>query len=179
MRPQVVGHRRVEVDGILRGRRDDELLHVEIGRVEKPAALRGGEHRDGAWSARGAQVRALERVDGDVDLRRAEAGAPAGAPDVGQADALADVQHRRLVALTLTDDDAPVDRHAIELAPHRLDGGLIGPLAVAEPHRVRARDGGLLDDAEELEREIGFHAGIYPDAPHSSAAQRSLRTVDQ
>ena len=37
---------------------------------------------------------------------------------------------------------------------HRLDGDLVGLVTVALPHRVRARDGGLLDDAEEFEREI-------------------------
>ena len=38
--------------------------------------------------------------------------------------------------------------------PHRLDRHLIGLVAVALPHRVRAGDRRLLDDAEELEREI-------------------------
>ena len=42
-------------------------------------------------------------------------------------------------------------------SPHRLDGDLIGLVAVALAHRVRAGDGRLLDDAEELEREIGVH----------------------
>ena len=37
---------------------------------------------------------------------------------------------------------------------HRLDGDLVGLVAVALPHRVRARDRGLFDDAEEFEREI-------------------------
>ena len=37
---------------------------------------------------------------------------------------------------------------------HRLDGDLVGLVAIALPHRVRAGDGRLFDDAEELEREI-------------------------
>ena len=37
---------------------------------------------------------------------------------------------------------------------HRLDGDLIGLVAVALAHRVRAGDGRLFDDAQELEREI-------------------------
>ena len=40
---------------------------------------------------------------------------------------------------------------------HRLDGHLIGAVPVALAHRVRAGDRGLLDDAQEFEREIGIH----------------------
>ena len=36
-------------------------------------------------------------------------------------------------------------------SPHGLDGRLIGLVAVALPHRVRARDRRLLDDAQEFE----------------------------
>ena len=176
-RLQVVGNRRVDVDRVLRGRRDDELLHVEIGRMEEPAAFGGGEHRDRAGRSRGAQVRALERIDGDVDLRRPKPCAAAGAPDVRQPDALADVEHRRLVALPLADDDAPVDRHAIELAPHRFDGGVIRPLAVAQAHGVGARDRGLLDDAEELEGEIRFHQRIH--RGHARGRDPVTAVVDQ
>ena len=39
-------------------------------------------------------------------------------------------------------------------AAHRFDGDLIGLVAVALAHRVRARDRRLLDDAQEFEREI-------------------------
>ena len=89
---------------------------------------------------------------------------------------LTDEQHRRLVALAFPDDDGAVDRHRVEHSPHRLDGRLVGLVAVALPHRVRARDRRLLDDAEELEREIGAHrltsgaAGVS--APAAGSSQR-------
>ena len=67
-------------------------------------------------SAGGAQVRALERIDGDVDL---------GASVVAVADLLADVEHRRLVALAFTDDDGPAHVHVAEGATHRLDGDAV------------------------------------------------------
>ena len=54
-----------------RGGADHDLLHVDVGRVEQPAALGSGEHRDRAGAAGGAQVGALERVDRDVDFGRA------------------------------------------------------------------------------------------------------------
>ena len=66
-------------------------------------------------------------------------------------DLLADVQHRRFVALAFADDDRAVDRHRVHRAAHRFDRRLIGPMTIALPHRVRARDGGLFDDAKELE----------------------------
>ena len=77
------------------------------------------------------------------------------------ADLLADVEHRRLVALALADDDRAVDRHRVHLAPHRLDRHLVGLVPVALPHRVRAGDGRLLDDAQEVEREIGVDVALW------------------
>ena len=64
---------------------------------------------------------------------------------------LADVQHRRLVALAFADDDRAVDRHRVHHAAHRFDRGLVGPMAIALAHRVRAGNGGLFDDAQEFE----------------------------
>jgi hypothetical protein len=58
------------------------------------------------------------------------------------------------VALAFADDDRAVDRHCVHHPAHRLDGDLVGLVAVALPHRVRARDGGLFDNAEKLEREV-------------------------
>ena len=49
-------------------RADDELLHVEVGRVQQAAVLRRGEHGDGVGRAGRAEVGAFERIDGDVDL---------------------------------------------------------------------------------------------------------------
>ena len=113
--------RRIEIDhavGIAGADRD--LLHVDVRRVEQRAAFR---HRHGGDRARhvlGAQRRAFERIDRDIDLRA-----------VLVADRLADEQHRRLVALALPDHDRAVDRQLVELAPHGVDRRLIGRLLVA------------------------------------------------
>ena len=99
--------------------------------------------------AGGAEVGALERVDGDVDLGRAVLAA-------ARADLLADVEHRRLVALALADDDPAVDGQGVHLAPHRLDRDVVGVLAVAAAHGLRGGDGRLLGDADEvLLEEVG------------------------
>ena len=173
-RPQVLAHRRVEVDQVLRAGADHQLLHVEIGRVQQPALVGGRQHGNGIGRAHRAEIRALERIDGDVDL---VVGAAVAVGLAGQADLLADVEHRRLVALTLADDDGAVDRHGVELAAHRLDRRLVRPVTIALAHRVGAGDGRLLDDAQELERKVGFHRGALfgalPDVGHTVRLRRS------
>ena len=153
-RPQVLAHGRVDVDQVLGAGADHQLLHVEVGRVQQAAFIGCGQHGDGVGRTHGAQVRALERVDGDVHL---VVGAAVAVALPGQPDLLADVEHRRLVALALADDDGAVDRHGVELAPHGLDGRLVRAVAVALAHRVGAGDGRLFDHAQELEGEVGFH----------------------
>ena len=54
-RAQVLAHRGIEIDQMLRARPDDELLHVDVGRMQQAAALGGGEHGDGVGLAGGAQ----------------------------------------------------------------------------------------------------------------------------
>jgi hypothetical protein len=67
-RAQVEAHRRVEIDDVARARADDELLHVDVGRMQQAALLGRREHRKRVGRAGRAQVRAFERIDGDVDL---------------------------------------------------------------------------------------------------------------
>ena len=47
---------------------DGDLVHVHVGRVQQAAALRHGEHGERVRHRLGADGRALERIDGDVDL---------------------------------------------------------------------------------------------------------------
>ena len=122
--------------------------------MQQAAAFGRREHGDGVGRAGRAQVRALERIDGDVDLVEARRPRAVDVLGVDQADLFADVEHRRLVALAFADDDGAVDRHRVHHLAHRLDGDLVGLVTVALPHRVRARDGGLLDDAQKFEREV-------------------------
>ena len=146
---QVVGHRRIEIDRVLRLRPHDQLLHVDVRRVEQPTPLGRGQHGYGPRRPGGAQIRPLQRVDGDVDLRQPLLAVRA-APD-----ALADVQHRRLVALPFSNHDTAVYRNVIEPGAHRLHGDPIGTMAIAQSHRVRAGDRRLLDDVQESVGQIG------------------------
>ena len=133
--------RRIEIDqadGI--AGTDRNLLHVNVRRVEQRAAF-GHRHRgDGARHVLGAQRRAFERIDGDIDPRA-----------VLVPDRLADEQHGRLVSLALSDHDRAVDRELVELPPHGVDCRLIGRLLVAATAQSRRRHRGPLGHPHELD----------------------------
>ena len=110
-------------------------------------------HRDDrqrVGEAVGAQVRALQRIDGDVDLGRVRGAV---------AHLLADVEHRRLVALALADDDAAAHVQVAEGAAHRLGGGAVGAVLVAEADEARRGQRGGLGDANDFECEVSVHGG--------------------
>jgi len=75
------------------------------------------------------------------------------------ADALAVVEHRRLVLLALADDDDAVHVHGLEDHAHGVDRGLVGGLLVAHPDHARGGERGGLGHAHELEREVAVGAG--------------------
>ena len=67
---------------------------------------------------------------------------------------LADIQHRRFIALAFADHDVSGDRHIFESAAHGLHRGMIGTGAVALSHGARGRDGGFLHHARHLKRQM-------------------------
>ena len=139
----IVGRRRIKLDHAFgKARTDGDLLHVDVGRMEQRAAIRHRHGRDRARHVLGAQRRALQRIDGDVDLR-------AGI----HSDLLADEQHRRFVALALADHDGAFDRQLVELAAHRVDRGLVGCLLVAVAAQPRRRNRRALRHPHDFERE--------------------------
>src|SRR4051812_25920566 len=157
---EVVADARVKIDGVLRGGADHEFLHVQVRSMQQTAVIRGGQHDDGIWRAGGAQIRSLEWIDGDID-----SGQPRrhGFADGAEAHFLSDVEHRSLVPLPLSNHNRAGDRHAVHTLPHRLDGGLVALSPIAQPHRVRTRDGRLFDDAEEFKGEIRVQLETTPD----------------
>src|SRR6185503_5194376 len=99
----------------------------------------------------GAEVGALQRVDGDVDLG---IDLPLGPT---AAERLADVEHGGLVALSLADDDGAAHLEAIELLAHRLHRHLIGVLPLAVAHRARRGDSRLFGHTKKADFETRFH----------------------
>ena len=64
---------------------------------------------------------------------------------------LADVEHRRLVALALADHHRAVDVERVERLAHGVDRGLVGLVLVAAAHQPRRGDGGRLGDAHDFQ----------------------------
>ena len=98
--------------------------------------------------------RPLERVDGDVDHRRAAV-----------ADLLAVVEHRRLVLLALADHDDAVHRDRVEHEAHRVDGGLVGGDLVAAADPAGGGQRRRLGDADQLQREVAVRLGLARSPP--------------
>ena len=141
---EVLGRRRVDVDGVGGLGPDGDLVHVQRrAREEHRSALGDGDHGDRVRHAERRQARALERVDGDVDL------GPGAVADL-----LAVEEHRRLVLLALADDDDAAHRDRVEHEAHRVDRCLIGRDLVSAPDPARGERRRGLRDADELEREV-------------------------
>ena len=135
--------------------------------MQQAPFLRGREHGQRTGRAEGAKVRPLQRIDGNVDGREASL-------DVAATHFLADVEHGRLVALTLADDDGAVDGQLFEGLPHRLrrDAVRFPPFAIT--HRVRRRDRRLLHYRDDPQRQfllfcLSHIPSCFP-APNSSSA---------
>ncbi len=98
--------------------------------MQQAAALGCRHHGNGVGLPHRAQVGALERIHGDVDF----VGCAADPVRLlRETDLLADVEHRRLVALAFADHDGAVDGDGVHLLAHGLDGHLIGQVPFALP----------------------------------------------
>jgi hypothetical protein len=149
---QVLGRPIADVDLARRHRPDAQLFHVRVRGVGQPARLGRRKHGDRAGLAVGDQVRSLERVDRDVHARDVVAIA-----QVGAADPLADVQHRRLVAFALTDDDPAGEVDLVHRPAHRLGRRRIGPVLLVPTHEPRRLDRRRHRHPDHLEREELLH----------------------
>jgi hypothetical protein len=145
---QVVGHGIGDVDDFLRPRPDNELLHVVAVGVEERTALCESHGGDAVGKPPGHQPGAVNGVDGNIDLGRAAV-----------ADALADVEHRRLILLPLADDDHPVHVDEAETAPHRVHRRLVRLLLLIAPHEPGRCDRRPLGHSDQLERDVAVDRG--------------------
>ena len=129
---------------------------------------RGGErdHRQGVRHPVRGQARALERVDGDVDVRQRAV-----------ADVLAVVEHRRLVLLALADHDDAVHMEGRSTA--RIASTAAWSAASLSPHADQPRGGerGGLGHADELEREVAVGERSARGSGSSQASRRPSRAA--
>ena len=142
---QVFGERGVERYHVFRqAAADRDLLHVDVRRVQKIAALGQRNGGDGVRAAFGGDRGAFQRVHGDVHRR-----APL-------ADFLADIEHRRFIHLAFADDDGAVDGDGVEGLAHGFNGRTIGFVFLAAADPARGGDGGGFGDADEFEGQIAI-----------------------
>jgi hypothetical protein len=130
-------------------RPDAQLVEVRVRGVGQAALLGRGEDGDCVPLAVGDEVGALERIDRDVDLWNVVL--------VVAADLLADVEHRRLVALALADDDRARELNLVHRPAHGLGRGLVGLVLLAPSHEPGRGERRRLGDADHLEREQLLH----------------------
>ncbi len=134
---------------------DGDLVHVGVGGVEELAVLGHRDHGQRVGRPVRDQVRPLQGIDGDVDLRRVGGAVP---------DRLADVEHRRLVALPFADDDPAAQVHEAERLSHRLRGRAVGALPIAASDEAGGRQRRRLGYPNDLESQVSVHPDIVTPA---------------
>src|SRR5438105_14214448 len=108
--------------------------------MQQPTRLGDGHDSARVWAALCDRVCALQRIDGNVQLR-----------SLAASDALADEEHRRFITLALPDDDHSVEARVLHGFPHRFDRCLIGLVVVAVTHPMCRGDRRGLRYPYELE----------------------------
>ena len=68
-----------------------------------------------------------------------------------------DEKHWCVVAFAFANDDRPIHRNLVHHAAHGFDSGLVGPVGVAEAHRLGRFNGRLFDDAQKFQTQFDFH----------------------
>ena len=137
----------VDVDDVLGRGPDGDFVHVEdLDRHVHRAAAGHRDNGDGAREALREQRRAVDWVDGDVEL------------GVGAvADDFAVVEHRRFVLLALADYDDAFHGDALQRVAHGVDRGLVDQLLVALAHMNRGSHRSRLGHSYQLHRQVAFH----------------------
>ncbi len=142
-RHDVVRRAGIEIDDALRvTRTDGDLFHIDVRRVKQVALLGNRDHRKRVWQVLGADRRAFQRIERDIDVR----------PLFGT-NFFADVEHRRFVTLALADNHRSGNRKAVQFLAHCIDGRLIGSHFVAAAPQPRRRHCCTLGHADQFECE--------------------------
>src|SRR6185437_15367279 len=145
-RKNVLSRRRIKVNRSFRITwTNRDFVHVAVWRVQQRAGVGHGQGRNRARHIFGAKCRALERVDGDVDLR-----APFGSYF------FTDEQHGRFVHLALADHDRAIDQQFVELAAHGVHCRLVGRLILAMAAQTRGGHRGAFGNSYDLKAEDAF-----------------------
>ncbi len=136
----------IEVDDTATDRTAGDLVHVGIGAAQNLATFGQRDAREGVRSAGGANQRAFERVEGDIDFR-SRAGA----------DNLARVEHLGGVAIALAHYDFALKGDRVERITHRLGSDTIGGALVAFADKTGGSQGSRFGRSNHFLREVTLH----------------------
>src|SRR5581483_3652517 len=105
--------------------------------------------------------------DGDIDFGNVAA--------VGKlrSDFLSDVEHGRLVALALTDDNRSPHRNGLHALAHGFGGDLVRKLARPLAHGARRGNRSDFNDSQEFRRKVAFN--VLAKAPYLAFFARRTR----
>ena len=119
-----------------------DLVHVDIGCVQKVAMFGQCDRGQRIRASLGGQRRALQWIDRDVHAGTAGA------------DLLTDIQHRRFVHLAFADHHRAVDRHRVERLAHGFHRRAVGLILLALADPMRGRQSRRLGHAHQFQREV-------------------------
>ena len=146
---------RIQIHNAFRQARPDrELIHVDIGRMQKAALFRQRHSRNRIRPALGGDGGTLQRVHRDIHFRPAA--------DLGvKPDFLADIEHRRLIHLALADYHCAGDGDGIEGLAHGFHRGAIGGVLVAPANPAGGCECSGFRHAHQFKRQVAVnnHAG--------------------
>ncbi len=133
---------RIEIDGAFGiTAANCDLVHIGVGRIQQRAGFRHSHHGKRIGQRLRRQRRAFQRIERDVHRN------PAGA------NLLADIEHRRFVALALADHHGSRDGKFVEGDAHGLHRRLVGRVFVSAPDLARGSDGCCFGHAHGFQRK--------------------------
>ena len=148
---KVIVHRSVQVHAAFAGRAHDDFLHIKIRRVEQAALLAGGQDGD--------------RTGRPVAQRFVPSSGSTAISTAGK------LNPRTCCAAPMRSPIKSMGARRVRLHRSRwcrpwalrpwpcawTHGGLIGCVGVAQTHRLRRFDCGLLDNAQKFQTQFDFH----------------------
>jgi hypothetical protein len=115
--------------------------------VQKTPGLRNRSDRDRIGHSVSADGRPLEGVDRELNL------GPFPRPKF-----FSDIEHRRLIAFSLTDHNPRFHINSVKCRTHRSHSGLVGEILITSTDGARCRNGGGFRHANTLKSEVSIHA---------------------
>ena len=142
---------RIQIHNAFRQARPDcELVHVNIGRMQKAALFRECHSRNRIRPALGGDGGTLQRVNGDIHFR------PAAGLGV-KPDFFADIEHRRLIHLTFADHHRAGDGDGIKGLAHGFHRGAIGGVLVTPANPAGSGKRRSFRHAHQFKRQVAVN----------------------